>query len=199
MADEEALGRDPRRIEDPAIVVMKAGPYGDEDLEGIVRRKKDELNAGAIYWGYKADPDPQRLVRPFVRERLESDGQTPLVVMPFTPSRQPVREPTLGKEMSETREEGSWEDLPNGVQVRNSDRALVLADLQWALIAFDESAYDVAEGIWKKQAQERSLERWLRLPHKSKACAIKKRRVGEGKVQLALLGQIRKPYAVYVR
>lgn len=102
-------------------------------------------------------------------------------------------------QFSENRKD--WHSIPKEVHEWDSNHALLLASLSWAAIEFDQRSYDVAKGFYWRN---REHHRWLDIHlggRQSKACAIKKRRPRprKSKVQLALLGQFKEPYAVYLR
>lgn len=180
--------------EPTAMLLMKAGAHGPEQLPEILERKRMEQGAaGATYWGYGGTVcNPTTQVQPFFAACL-ARGIAPRVVMPITTSDFRGSESVAG-ELSEDGQ--TWRPTPPGVRITSARYALVLRDLTRTRVMLDYAAYEVAVG----QSQGTPLNEYIR-NRVDKACAF--RTPGKvargGSVQPALTARLVSPGAVFVR
>lgn len=176
-----------------ALVFMKVGFHGDEDLEAILKRKaEEEAISGVVFWGYGGTLcHPTRQIRPFA-ERCKDMGLSVSVVMASTHSKFNV-EPTAAKEFSE---DGLvWQPLPHEVKVIASRHALIMRDLKLCQIELDLNSYVVAIG----QSEGRRFSEYIR-GRVDKGCAISSIPTLPRKpIAVAFTGVLVSPYAVFVR
>lgn len=130
---------------DEPFVFMKVGRHAGEDLDEILARKRLEMErAGMIFWGYGGGTmHPIDKVQPFVRSRIEHNGQIKLLMQSIL-----SRHPDTAAVATEYSADGvHWEPIPPGVEVRGSKYALVLGEIQSGEdLEVDFGAYQVGAG-----------------------------------------------------
>lgn len=177
------------RFNPDAIVFMKVGYHGDEEIECIIERKRREKERhGFCLWGYGGNvchPDTQ--VRPFA-----SSHERVVVCMQQTDSRPQINVPAA----VEYRDQVDWKPLPRSMIVTASKYALVLRKLKRSDAQIDLGMYEVAIG----PREGMRLDQYVR--HRiDKACGRAANRVGESHkpVRLHYVAELVDPYAVRLR
>ena len=131
--------------DDEPFVFMKVGRHAGEELDEILARKRLELErAGRIFWGYGGGTmHPIEKVQPFVRSRIEHGGTIKLLMQSIL-SKHPDT-PVVATQFS--RDGTTWEEIPEGVEVRGSKYALVIGEIQsGGELEVDFDAYQVGAG-----------------------------------------------------
>lgn len=127
-----------------ALVFMKVGRHAGETLDEIVERKmKEKADAGQIFWGYGGgNMHPLSKVQPFARSRVKDGGKVVFVMEPMT-SNHPDSELFASQYSVDGQ---TWEDVPEGINVRGSRYALVLDEIIPQEMEIDLAEYRVGIG-----------------------------------------------------
>lgn len=109
------------------VIFMKVGTHAAETLDDILKRKRREIeDAGVSFWGYGGPTcHPLLHVRPFVKQ-IEAGGHSIFLVMQRMDSRH-FAEPKLAEQYSD--DGVTWNDIPEGVNVKGSRYALTIGSL----------------------------------------------------------------------
>jgi hypothetical protein len=180
--------------EDEHFVFMKVGRHAGEDLDEILARKRLELErAGVIFWGYGGGTmHPIDKVQPFVRSRIEHQGQIKLLMQSIV-----SKHPDTEVFATEYSADGvNWEPMPEGVQVRGSKYALVLGEIQGGDLEVDFGAYQVGAG----PSAGKPAEGYIRGRVDKGLLEPAPGRAGPSALQpIHLAAQLVEPYAVLLR
>jgi len=181
-------------LDTPAILLMKVGSHGHEELASIVRRKQEEERAiGHTFWGYGGTLcHPQRVVQVFAKEAA-ARGQGVAVL--FCVTRSPYYgDPVPADQYSVNGEH--WEDLPTEARVTASKSALVLSNLRTCDDTLWLDGYRVALG----PSSGRALNEYFRF-RVDKAAAFAAARSTENRTPLSISfkAELVAPYAISVR
>lgn len=176
---------------------MKVGIHAREPLDEIIARKTKEIeDTGVAFWGYGGNTcHPLTMVQPFAQTYEEKRGTIYLCMHEMVSNHwaEQVRADEYSKDGI------NWEEVPSGINVLGSRYALVIRDLKHQKLELDLSATKVALG----NSMGLSGDKYIR-GRVDKACleVAAERRKGEeetSKIQIGLVAELVKPYAVYVR
>lgn len=178
------------------LFFVKVGTHAHESLSDIVERKKRELlKAGVVFWGYGGSTcHPRTFVQPFAMRHAEN-GKRVLIVMEAMDS-------THFGEQVQAREYSidglTWEPVPPGVVVMGSRFAAVLSSLEDAEFDLDLTRLRVGQGMLRGKSAGEYLQGTV-----DKGCfemANESQAVDQSDFRkIALIGEMKAPYAVFLR
>lgn len=172
------------------IIFMKIGYHSSEDLESIIKRKKEEDSNGYFYWGYGGTIcHPLNQVRPFCKDKKV------YLLMSITKSK------FEGKSIESycySINNKDWLPLPDHILVTSSKYALVCKNLKE--VDFDINLNDYEVGIGNNKGK--SFEEYI--GHRiDKGCAIKKKNSSKDKnnnlINIKYMAELVEPYSVFIK
>ena len=179
------------------LLYMKVGTHAQEPLEDIIARKTKEIeDAGLAFWGYGGNTcHPQTMVQPFAKKYERQGGVIYLCMQPMESKH--FAEQVAADEYSV---DGSqWTRVPEGIKVLGSRYALLIKDLRKEEFELPLDRTKVALGTSMGAVGSKYIAGRV-----DKACLeITEETVpqtqGTARVQIGLVAELVKPYAVYVR
>ena len=180
--------------EPKAVIVMKVGYHGNEDIKNIVSRKKEEeKKIGHSFWGYGGSLcHPTRVVQPFAKHVSELNGTVKVL---FSITKSPFRaNPESARYYSADGK--TWAEMPKHSSVLASRYALAIKSLRTCDSSLALNRYRVAIG----PSKGKPLNEYLRY-RVDKAAATLDSSKGQGtKVTLPIhfMAELASPYAILV-
>jgi hypothetical protein len=179
------------------ILFMKVGTHAQETLEDIIARKTKEIeDAGYALWGYGGNTcHPQTMVQPFARS-YEERGHTIYLCMQEMVSKHSA-EPMRADQLSE---DGiTWKDIPKAINVLGSRYALPIKRLHMERLELPLAQTRVAIGSSQGRAGDQYISGRV-----DKACLevtapTNEKEAGAHVININLVAELIRPYAVYVR
>ncbi len=141
---ESKLQQISRPFRPHAVLLMKVGFHGNEDLVSIIKRKQaEEAALGHAYWGYGGTLcHPLRVVQPFAREAAIRGH---LVDVLFTVTKSPYVADSIPADQYSS--DGlAWSSLPPAARVTASKSALILRNIRSCQNTLPLGSYRVAGG-----------------------------------------------------
>jgi hypothetical protein len=180
-----------------AFIFMKVGNHASETFEQILERKKQEYEkAGKIFWGYGGPTcHPLNHIQPFVHVQEQKNGSVYVLMQEIDSRANPAILPARQYSVDGV----TWEDLPQGIDVRGSRYALVLDEittedfeinLQNYEIGVGPSATNNAAGYLRGHVDKACLVQTTGQPAPTATPKIKK---------IKLVARLVKPYAVLLK
>ena len=179
------------------LLYMKVGNHAHESLQDIIARKTKEIqDAGFSLWGYGGNTcHPQTIVQPFARIYEERGEVIYLCMQPMESKH--FAEPIRAEEFSVDDE--TWEKIHPAINVLGSRYALAIKNLRMEQFDLSLAATRVALGNrmgleGNKYIKGRVDKACLQITEpKTSPVAF------EPPVEIRLVAELVKPYAVYVR
>ncbi len=179
------------------VLYMKVGTHAREPLAEIIARKTKEIEqAGVSFWGYGGNTcHPETMVQPFAKSYEQRGGVVYLCMQEMDSKHFAVQ--VRAEEFST---DGiKWEPIPPAINVLGSRYALVIKDLHQEEFKLSLRATKVAVGNSMGALGSNYISRRV-----DKACLeitddISSVTQDEPAVDIGLVAELVKPYAVYVR
>jgi hypothetical protein len=180
-----------------SIIFMKVGFHSGENLEAIIKRKRqEEGNAGKIFWGYGGTLcHPLTQVIPFVKESLNKVLK-PVLFMSFTSSKSKYVS-RVGEAREYSFDNKNWYPLPSGVSVKGSRYAIICKNLLRLDVSVNLNFYEVAIGKNKGKPLGEVIKSRI-----DKACAFLNPNHSDSPpkmVKILYIAEIVEPFAVILR
>lgn len=177
-----------------SILFMKVGTHAQEDLDDIVKRKRQEIDeAGFAMWGYGGSTcHPTTMVQPFA-QAAQATGPIVLVMQPMASKHfaTPLRAEAFSADGL------TWKAIPAAINVLGSRYALCIKSLEQVDEQLDLSATQVALGnsrgrtgsaYVRGRVDKACLE--ITDPHDADSGSV---------VRIGLVAELSDPYAVFLR
>jgi hypothetical protein len=179
------------------LLYMKVGCHAQEPLEEIIARKRKEIEeAGVSFWGYGGNTcHPERMVQPFARSYEQRGGVIYLCMQSMHSNH--IADPIRAAEFSV---DGiTWEQIDPAINVLGSRFALAIRNLREEEFDLPLAKTKVALG----NSEGLTGSRYIR-GRVDKAClevtdVVDVSAAAEPPVRIALVADLVRPYAVYVR
>lgn len=180
-----------------ALVFMKVGIHAQEPLEEIIARKSQEIaDEGFAMWGYGGNTcHPRTMVQPFAKQNADAGNPIFLCMEEMKSSHWAV--PVVAAQYSADGER--WADIPDGINVKGSRFALVIASL-------DEEHFDlpleqtrVAVGMNRGRLGSRYVSGRVDKACLEVAAAAEQNEPEQRLLPISLVARLRDPYAVFLR
>jgi len=179
------------------VLYMKVGTHAREPLAEIIARKTKEIEqAGVSFWGYGGNTcHPETMVQPFAKSYEQRGGVVYLCMQEMDSKHFAVQ--VRAEEFST---DGiKWEPIPPAINVLGSRYALVIKDLHQEEFKLSLRATKVAVGNSMGALGSNYISRRV-----DKACLeitddISSVTQDDPVVDIGLVAELVKPYAVYVR
>lgn len=176
------------------ILYMKVGTHAREDLESIIKRKQQEIDAvGFSLWGYGGNTcHPTTMVQPFAKAGAATGKPIILAMQPMN-SRHFV-EPIRAEEYSPNKID--WQQIPDSIDVLGSKFALCLSSLE--KIDEELSLDDTSVAVGGRRGNSGASYIKGRV---DKACLEVREPSGPPSrlVKIKLVAELVEPYAVFLR
>ena len=187
-----------KTIKEAGLIFMKVGLHAQENIEDIVKRKRQEFEeTGSIFWGYGGNTcHPLTMVQPFAQE-VEASGNEVLIVMQKINSKH-AAPPEIAKQYSD--DGVNWQPIPKGIEVRGSRFALILDEL--SINEFDLDLGELEVGVGRSRG--RRADQYL-IGQADKGCFLYKPqepRVSQDEQivkHIELVARVKEPYAVLLK
>lgn len=180
------------------LLFMKVGVHAQESLEDIIKRKTQEIrDAGVAFWGYGGNTcHPTTMVQPFAEQQAKK-GQPIHLVMQKMKSKHHAA-PDRAKFYSVDRI--NWKEVPKEINALGSHYALVLSSLYEQELILPPRRAIVPIGPSKGRHGNEYLKGQV-----DKACFELTHDIDippepeEPQIQISLVAELAKPYAVYLK
>jgi hypothetical protein len=182
------------------ILFMKVGTHANEGLEDIVRRKREEIDkAGYALWGYGGNTcHPLTMVQPFASAADAAGAPIHLCMQPMESNHFAVT-----ARATELSIDGfSWERVPPAINVIGSRFALAIEQLHTEEFELPLSHTKVAIGNQTGRRGDRYIKGRVDkacLEYLGEADPEPEADEEEKVIEIGLVAELRKPYAVFVR
>lgn len=180
------------------VLFMKVGVHAQESLEDIIKRKMKEIDdTGMALWGYGGNTcHPRTMVQPFA-EAFALKGQPVHLVMQKMKSKHNAA-PNRATRFSVDGK--TWQDIPDKINALGSHYALVLSSLYAQELILPPKRAVIAVGPSQGRAGNEYIKGQV-----DKGCFELANDIDippepdEPVIQISLVAELAKPYAVFLK